>query len=148
MTPDRAKSGGFTLIELMIVVAIIGILAAVAVPMYLDYAVRAQVADGLNLAGGAKVAVTEYIQDRGGYPPSNAAAGLADATEIQSQNVASVAVGAGTGIITITFGNDCNVQIFGDTVTLTPDTSEPGSVLWTCASGGAIQNKHLPAACR
>ncbi len=67
---------GFTLIELMIVVAIIGILAAVAIPMYLDYTVRAQVAEGLNLADGAKVSVSEFFLDRGLFPANNGAAGL------------------------------------------------------------------------
>ncbi|MCH6548628.1 MAG: pilin, partial [Proteobacteria bacterium] len=70
---------GFTLIELMIVVAIIGILAAIAIPAYQDYTVRAQVSEGLNLGGGAKTAVTEYFQDRGAWPVNNTEAGL-DAT--------------------------------------------------------------------
>ena len=65
------KQQGFTLIELMIVVAIIGILAAIAIPAYQDYTIRAQVSEGLNLAGGAKAAVSEYTMDRGLFPTSN-----------------------------------------------------------------------------
>ena len=71
------KQQGFTLIELMIVVAIIGILAAIAIPAYQDYTIRAQVSEGLNLSGGAKAAVTEYFQDQGAFPADNTVAGLA-----------------------------------------------------------------------
>lgn len=144
--PERQR--GFTLIELMIVVTIIGILAAVAVPMYLDYAVRSQVSDGLRLASGAKNAVTEFFQEHGSMPADNTDAGLAGAANIQGKYVSSVAVGAGDGVITITFGKDVNVLISGETVTLTADTTDPGSVQWVCASGGVIEDKHLPSACR
>ena len=139
---------GFTLIELMIVVTIVGILAAVAVPMYLDYAVRAQISDGITLAKGAKNAVTEFFQDRGVMPAGNAGAGLSAAGEIQGNYTSSVLVGNGDGVITITYGNDANAVINGETVTLTADTSQAGSVQWICDSGGVIQDKHLPAACR
>ncbi len=137
---------GFTLIELMIVVAIIGILAAVAVPMYLDYTVRAQIAEGLNVSGSAKSAVTEYYQDRGVFPTDNAAAGVEAAANIQGKYVGSVTVGG--AVITIQYSNDANVQILGETITLTADTTAAGSVQWVCASGGVIQDKHLPSACR
>ena len=137
---------GFTLIELMIVVAIIGILAAVAIPMYLDYTVRAQISDGLSVAGGAKSSVTEYFQDRGVFPANNATAGVEAAGNIQGRYVASVTVVG--QVISIQYGNEANAQIIGETVTLTADTSTAGSVQWDCASGGVIANKHLPSACR
>lgn len=136
---------GFTLIELMIVIAIIGILAAVAIPMYLDYTVRSQIAEGLNVAGGAKSAVTEYYQDRGIFPGDNATAGLEAAANIKGKYVASVTVNG--AVITILYGIDANAKIFGKTVTLTA-TDNLGSVSWVCASGGVIAGKHLPSACR
>lgn len=137
---------GFTLIELMIVVTIIGILAAVAVPMYLDYTVRSQIAEGLNLSSGAKLATTEYFLDRGSFPADNTEAGLATSAEIQGKFVSSIAVA--NNVITVLFGNDANEVIDGETITLTADTSVPGSVTWVCASGGVIQDKHLPSSCR
>ena len=142
------KQQGFTLIELMIVVAIIGILAAIAIPAYQDYTIRAQVSEGLNLVGGAKAAVTEYFQDRGTMPSNNATAGLAAAGDIKGKYVSSVGVGA-AGVIVVTYGGSAHATISGDSIKMTPDTSSVGSVQWLCASNaGPIENKHLPAACR
>ncbi len=146
------KQQGFTLIELMIVVAIIGILAAIAIPAYQDYTIRAQVSEGLNLAGGAKAAVTEYYQDSGDLAASNNEAGLETNTEIAGKYVTQVGVGAdgsgNNGEIQITYGNDVNNAIDGNVLLLTPSTNA-GSVEWTCSSPvGEIENKHLPAACR
>ena len=142
------KQQGFTLIELMIVVAIIGILAAIAIPAYQDYTIRAQVSEGLNLAAGAKAAVSEYTMDRGAWPDDNQQAGLAiNATDINGSYVTSV--GVVSEIITVTYGGSqpAHSAIAGQTITLT-GTINAGSVEWDCASGGVIQAKHLPAACR
>ena len=103
---------GFTLIELMIVVAIIGILAAFAIPAYLDYAVRAQVGEGLNLSSGAKTSVSEYYQDRGIFPNNNVTAGLDAPTNIVGEYVTQVEV-TGAGLIEVTFGGRANVKIIG-----------------------------------
>ncbi len=142
----RKNQWGFTLIELMIVVAIIGILAAIAIPMYLDYSTRSQVAEGLNLASSAKTAVTEYYQEHGAFPTNNAQAGLAAAGSIAGNYVVSVSADS-SGVITILYGNEAHPFINGETVTLTA-TDNSGSVGWACASGGVIQAKHLPSACR
>jgi len=142
------KQQGFTLIELMIVVAIIGILAAIAIPAYQDYTIRAQVSEGLNLSGGAKAAVTEYTQDRGSFPADNSTAGLSVATEIVGKYVGGVAVGA-NGVITVTYdgtAREAHALIDGSTLTLTPSTNA-GSIEWDCTSG-TLADKHLPAACR
>ena len=148
------KQQGFTLIELMIVVAIIGILAAIAIPAYQDYTIRAQVSEGLNLAAGAKAAVTEYFQDQGEWPANNKTAGLADnATDIAGKYVKSVTVSAGgTGaLLTVLYSKaapqSANAKI--DTATLVLESKDnSGSVSWNCKAGAKLVDKWLPAACR
>lgn len=134
---------GFTLIELMIVVAIIGILAAVAIPAYQDYIVRAKVTEGLNLASAAKTAVAETYQTLSTYPSSNTAAGLPAAGSIVGNNVSSVGV-SGSGVITITYKTDA--KIANDTIIMTP-TDSSGSVQWNC-TGGDVEDRYRPANCR
>lgn len=134
---------GFTLIELMIVVAIIGILAAIALPAYQDYTKRSHVSEGLELSGGAKGAVTEYYSDKGTWPTSNVLAGIATAASIKGNAVNSVTVGA-SGVITVAFS--ATKVATGATLTLTP-TDNGGSVSWTCAST-TMNKKYLPASCR
>jgi len=140
---------GFTLIELMIVVAIIGILAAIAIPAYQDYTIRAQVSEGLNLAAGAKVAVAEYYMDRGTYPTNNAAAGLSVETTIAGNYVSQVLVT--NGLVTVSYSNatpqNANLAINGATLLLSPGTTA-GAVNWDCRAGAILVDKWLPAACR
>ncbi len=141
----RKNQWGFTLIEIMIVVAIIGILTAIAIPMYLDYTTRSQIAEGLNVAGGAKAAVTEYYQDRGAFPTNNAEAGLDSPGNISGKFVSSVSVNG--AVVTILYGNEAHPFINGEAVILTA-TDHLGSVGWACASDGVIQAKHMPSSCR
>jgi len=140
------KPKGFTLIELMIVVAIIGILAAVAIPQYQNYVARAQAAEGLSLLSGAKTAVAEYVTANGSFPASNSDAGLSDATTISGQYVKSVAVtkDGDEGVITATFNTGINENIEDKTMMLTASNAG-GSVTFECTT--TIYESYAPKDC-
>jgi type IV pilus assembly protein PilA len=166
---------GFTLIELMIVVAIIGILAAIAIPAYQDYTIRAQVSEGLSLASDIKAGVAEYTAQTGDWPADLVEAGLGASAVLGDKSgryVESLDVTDGT--ITILFGRDANSKIVGSSMALQPLVNENGDVVWACgmaidplntyvnsggnAGGGTdsvdnttitdLNDKHMPASCR
>jgi len=146
---NRLNERGFTLIELMIVVAIIAILAAIAIPAYQNYLIRAQVSEGVVLSTGAKAAVWDFYSNTGRYPTGNESVGLPPATSIAGKYVAQVDVSSGK--ITATFNNaDANAAIHGANLVLSP-ISGGGTILWVCNPAGtanAVDAKFLPTSCR
>jgi len=153
---------GFTLVELMIVIAIIGILAALAIPAYQDYTIRAQVQEGVTLSAQTRNAVTETYMGTGGGPANRAEAGLsADGADTQGRYVASVDIIDSE--IVITFGNEANRLIADRMLYMTPYIAEDGTTLiWRCGNAAApdgealgaeeaatdLENAYLPQTCR
>ena len=137
------KQQGFTLIELMIVVAIIGILAAVAIPAYQDYIVRARVTEGLSLSTAGKTAVSEYFSSQGTLPTDNTSAGLATSEDISGNSVDKVEIN-NLGAIVITFSTPA---IANSTLELRPSTGA-GKIVWDCMAGGNLEAKYRPSSCR
>lgn len=164
--PSVVKNNkGFTLIELMIVVAIIGILASLAVSAYQTYTVRAQIAEGLNMAAGAKVPIADAYTNDGTAPADRAAAGLTpDPTDTRGSYVSQVAIS--NGRVDITFGGPlAHADIIGDTVSLTPYETLGNTIIWRCGFAPApgagalmlggddhidptVDPRYLPTVCR
>ena len=137
---------GFTLIELMIVVAIIGILAAIAIPAYQDYTIRAQVSEGMSLADGAKTALAEFYTNKGTWPTANASAGLASSGSITGNYVTDV--NAAGGKITVTYGGKANTNISTKKLVISAVPNQ-GSISWICGAAGTdVLKKYLPTSCQ
>ncbi len=145
----KAIQKGFTLIELMIVVAIIGILAAVALPAYQDYTARSQVSEAVVLFEGPKGGITEFWSNKGGYPSNNESAGIAMAASISGKYVSQVVVVG--GVVTATMRSTGKVAkgLELATMQLSAATSA-GSIKWVCRSGGSLpmKAKYIPSSCR
>jgi type IV pilus assembly protein PilA len=159
---------GFTLIELMIVVAIIGILAAIAIPAYQDYTIRAQVTEGMNLAGGVKAAVAEYYANNGTWPTAlqgNAAGQLGFTGAVSGKYVSAINLVAGGGINVIYNGTQANAALRASNIlSIRPALSANSDIVWICgratvptgtgivaptaANTTNVVNKYLPATCR
>jgi type IV pilus assembly protein PilA len=137
---------GFTLIELMIVVAIIAVLAAIAIPAYQIYLIRAQVSEGAILASGAKSGVWEYFAANGSYPSNNFSAGLpANPASVSGKYVQSVTVTS--GLITATFGPGANAKIANTGTFVLSAINNGGSLSWSCRRSN-VASIYLPTVCR
>ena len=148
----KSMQKGFTLIELMIVVAIIAILAAIAIPAYQDYLIRSQVSEGASLSDAAETAVAEFYSNTGRLPGNNTSAGLPGATSIKGKYVSQV--DATGGVVKATFsdagGFVANSAITTDVLAFSPITgASAGSITWHCGQGTTtVPQKYLPASCR
>jgi type IV pilus assembly protein PilA len=138
---------GFTLIELMIVVAIIAILAAIAISQYQDYVIRSQVSEGSSLADGVKTAIGEFVNNRGYLPTANVSAGLSLAASINGSYVQSIDVATSTVVATYSSAapQKANAAIDGLTLVFSPIT-QAGSIKWNCKSAD-LRQKWCPSSC-
>jgi type IV pilus assembly protein PilA len=148
------RQQGFTLIELMIVVAIIAILAAIAISQYQDYIVRSQVSEGSSLADGLKTAVAEFVNGRGRFAngsgaTANVSYGVASAASITGSYVSSVGITG--GVITAHYssqnGFKANTALNGQTLSFSPVT-HAGSIEWVCNKSNTLAEKYVPSICR
>jgi type IV pilus assembly protein PilA len=161
----KSVQKGFTLIELMIVVAIIGILAAIAIPAYQDYTIRSQTTEGMNLASSVKAGVAEYYADHGTWPTAlvgNAAGALGYTAAPTGKYVSDISLAAAGGGIDITYGLQANSKILTKKLSIRPGLGANGDIVWVCGTASvtgittaptatdatSVDPKYLPSVCR
>lgn len=164
----KRYQAGFTLIELMIVVAIIGILAAIAIPAYQDYTIRSQVTEGINMTSDLKVAAGDFWSARGRIPNGSIPQSIgvaATASSIQGTYVQGISTTASSGggfEFNVTYGNKANNKINGRIITIRSTSNPAGSLVWICGDATApgsvaaspatnntnLESKYMPVACR
>ena len=140
----KCKQSAFTLVETMIVIAIIGILSMIAVPAYNDFTVRSKVAEGLSLASAAKTSVMEYYLTQGHWPQNNNEVGLSAADAISGKYVKQVAVNGNQVMVTFGAGAGDNLH---NKILIMSATDNGGAIQWQCKAND-IENKYLPPNCR
>ncbi len=157
------KQGGFTIVELMVVVTIIGILGALAIPAYLDYRTKAEVTDGIALIGNLKTAVAEFWNGNSAMPTSRGDLGLGPSTDTQGEFVSQVDVDS-NGSLIVTYGNEASPALAATTLIMAPYTDNDSNLTWICGTspvpgglgqpGGAgvalttVDAKFLPSSCK
>jgi type IV pilus assembly protein PilA len=146
----KAVQKGFTLIELMIVIAIIGILAAIAIPAYQNYTIRSQVTEGLSLADGWKTSISEFYAQNGTFPAGSSTGGSATtivaAGNSQGKYVGSIQVTTGGEIVVTYTGSQVNSKLSGEILGLTPGLDANNDVIWVCGTATAPTNVSFTAA--
>jgi type IV pilus assembly protein PilA len=145
---DVRRVNGFTLLELMIVVAIIGILASIAIPAYRDYVIESQVTEGLNLGSRVRTAMEEYYAMNGEFNAKNSNYDLPNGVDIDGNYVQRVATAGADGRFVITYGNKANSVINGDKLQFSSITGG-GSIEWTCKPhyNDPIDKEYVPSSC-
>jgi Tfp pilus assembly protein, major pilin PilA len=146
MTCLNSRASGYTLLELLTIIAIVSILAVVSIPLYFDYSTRAKVSEGVNMLGSLKTKIAETYYGRGTYPSSNTEAGMAQAVDYSTDKISQIYVSEG-GVLTVEF----SITELGSNNLVSFEPNDTGSGLeWVCRgpANGGVENRYLPPECR